>query len=255
MSIYLKRIAAFCFSLIIVFFSFGSHAAPSEAMLTERGYYELVTESELSDGHYIIYGINLDYAGALSNWLIAGKVRSMPVEIDDDGRIPAENAIQSIIWYLQVHDDGTISLFNEECGMYLEIVFNRALGYVLNEEITCGYSVTFDPSQNSFRLKTTSADGGNRCISLLANYFRAAEYDVAEDVYLYKFVPEPTEGGLIGDIDGDELITANDALLILRHVLQIEFLDDQQLLNADINSDGIIATDDALLALHWVLSA
>lgn len=54
---------------------------------------------------------------------------------------------------------------------------------------------------------------------------------------------------IMGDIDGDGLVTSSDALSILRHSANISHIDDEALKYADIDGDTIITSNDALWAL------
>lgn len=57
----------------------------------------------------------------------------------------------------------------------------------------------------------------------------------------------------VGDLDGNESITAEDALEILKHVVGIKVLDDAGKLYADTNNDGDVTADDALDVLKLVV--
>jgi hypothetical protein len=57
---------------------------------------------------------------------------------------------------------------------------------------------------------------------------------------------------LMGDIDGDGKIEAEDARLVLRYVAKLDTLDDLQLLAANLNGDTKILADDARLILRIV---
>ena len=52
-----------------------------------------------------------------------------------------------------------------------------------------------------------------------------------------------------GDVDGDGVVTSNDALLILRHSIELEKLDESVLHLADMDGDGYVTSADALAAL------
>lgn len=52
-----------------------------------------------------------------------------------------------------------------------------------------------------------------------------------------------------GDVNGDKLLNAEDALLILKHAAKISEIVSESLLHVDINPDGIINADDALMVL------
>lgn len=65
-----------------------------------------------------------------------------------------------------------------------------------------------------------------------------------------------TPAPLPGDVNGDGMVSIDDALLILRHTLDIaELTDEEALLAADYNGDGNITTTDALLALRASLDS
>ena len=69
------------------------------------------------------------------------------------------------------------------------------------------------------------------------------------DIYT---IYQPT-GAQMGDIDGDGALTANDALMILRHALGITTLDAGVLGLADVDGNGNVDANDALLTLRMAL--
>ena len=58
-------------------------------------------------------------------------------------------------------------------------------------------------------------------------------------------------GGIIGDVNGDSSIDAQDALETLRHSLELSAIPDALLPCADINSDGAVNSVDALAILRY----
>lgn len=58
---------------------------------------------------------------------------------------------------------------------------------------------------------------------------------------------------LTGDVNMDGFITSLDALLIMRHALNITLLSDEAAALADFNGDGVIDTTDALLVMRLCL--
>ena len=62
--------------------------------------------------------------------------------------------------------------------------------------------------------------------------------------------PTPTPEILIGDVNGDGMVNAADAVLIMRHALSLELLEGDALIAADYNGDGSITTVDALTVLR-----
>lgn len=58
---------------------------------------------------------------------------------------------------------------------------------------------------------------------------------------------------VIGDVNGDGTISAEDALIILKHVVGLETLTGDALINADVNGDKAISAEDALDVLKRVV--
>lgn len=65
--------------------------------------------------------------------------------------------------------------------------------------------------------------------------------------------PTPSPEPLLGDVDGDGVVTAQDAAWILRHVVGLEVLPDSCLLQADVDGDGLITAADAAKILQYVV--
>ncbi len=63
-----------------------------------------------------------------------------------------------------------------------------------------------------------------------------------------------TTSTLIGDVDGNGTVDMADALLVMRYVLDINTLTDEQLAVADFNGDGVINTTDVLLIMRAATS-
>ena len=60
------------------------------------------------------------------------------------------------------------------------------------------------------------------------------------------------ESNAKGDVDGDNVITLKDALMLLRAITGLEKLSEDQLLRADLNSDEKLTIDEALKVLQYV---
>ena len=58
---------------------------------------------------------------------------------------------------------------------------------------------------------------------------------------------------ILGDVNGDGFINANDALLILRYSLGLIDLNNQLEAAGDVNGDGFINANDALYVLRMSL--
>ena len=59
---------------------------------------------------------------------------------------------------------------------------------------------------------------------------------------------------LIGDINADSKINSADALLILRHAVELTTLSGNLLISADWNGDGKVNSSDALEVLRFAVS-
>ena len=64
---------------------------------------------------------------------------------------------------------------------------------------------------------------------------------------------KPTPIGIYGDVNGDEKITARDALLILRYAIKLTTLTDVQIAVSDVNGDGKANTSDAMLIQRYAI--
>ena len=60
--------------------------------------------------------------------------------------------------------------------------------------------------------------------------------------------------GIPGDVDGNEYLSTNDAILILRHCMGGAQLSGQALLNADLDGNGDVSLNDAILLLRAIMN-
>lgn len=65
--------------------------------------------------------------------------------------------------------------------------------------------------------------------------------------------PAPPTPGVLGDVNDNGAVEPDDALLVLRHAVNIELLNEDQLSRADMNEDGTVNFDDSLLILRFAL--
>ena len=63
----------------------------------------------------------------------------------------------------------------------------------------------------------------------------------------------PVEPAIIGDVDGDGEVDVSDALLLMRCVMGLEELDDEQLAQADVDGDGEVTMTDCLLIQRYAM--
>ncbi len=71
--------------------------------------------------------------------------------------------------------------------------------------------------------------------------------------YRDNFTPYVEPDALMGDVNGDGRITTLDALDILKHIVGLSTLDENQLISADLTGDGNITSSDALQILMIVV--
>ena len=60
-------------------------------------------------------------------------------------------------------------------------------------------------------------------------------------------------GGIMGDVDGNGVLTANDALAIMRYTLGLITLSDEAIALADVDGNGSITANDALYVMRLTL--
>ena len=60
-------------------------------------------------------------------------------------------------------------------------------------------------------------------------------------------------GLVYGDVSGDRKITAYDALLVLRYIVELADLSVEQQKAADVTNDGTISAFDAVLILQYIV--
>lgn len=65
-------------------------------------------------------------------------------------------------------------------------------------------------------------------------------------------IQQGVESNAKGDVDGDSVITLKDALMLLRAIVGLQPLTDEQFLRADLNSDGTLDITEALKVLQYV---
>ena len=64
-----------------------------------------------------------------------------------------------------------------------------------------------------------------------------------------------TPNYILGDVNGDGVVTTEDALLILRYTMGLQDLPANRVLAADYNGDGSVTAEDALLILRATMGA
>ncbi len=57
----------------------------------------------------------------------------------------------------------------------------------------------------------------------------------------------------MGDVNGNGVVTVADAILVLRHIVDMSKLDSEQLKRADVNGDGAVNVGDVVLILRYIV--
>ncbi len=91
---------------------------------------------------------------------------------------------------------------------------------------------------------TATADGA---VTFVWSYSKDGSMNNGDDCVKLDEVAYSGQSGIPGDVDGSGSITIADAILVHRHVLGLNLLNEDQLAIADINGDGDVNTVDATL--------
>ena len=171
----------------------GSSSSGSSSTAT-TGTYKLVTDiSQVTNGNYIIVGVNGSYTGALKNSVSSGYAGKASVSISNN---TITNPDASIVWkFTETSTADRFKIYNEASGKYLQIAKNATAGFSLSS--SCSYyfnlSSAAAKATNAVYLKTTYT--GNRCISLYQSDFRAYTTSSYKPLYLYKEVTSTSSSG------------------------------------------------------------
>lgn len=64
-------------------------------------------------------------------------------------------------------------------------------------------------------------------------------------------VPPPATEGLRGDADSNGAVNYQDALLVLRHSIGLETLENKTVMRCDVDGNGVLNYQDALMILRY----
>jgi len=101
-------------------------------------------------------------------------------------------------------------------------------------------SVSINATTGAFVFGTNFASEGTYSFTVTAAGSSGASVDTT-------FAVTVDRGYALGDVSGNELVTFEDATLILRHVVQLDTLTGGQLIAADVNVNSIVEAFDASL--------
>ncbi|MFR7991967.1 MAG: dockerin type I repeat-containing protein [Lachnospiraceae bacterium] len=100
-------------------------------------------------------------------------------------------------------------------------------------------------SDGSFEVTVRAKTQGTTKIRLYVE-----DTDLESTVVLEIRKAKAEEKPLTGDVNGDGITNASDALLILQHAAKLAQLTGKQEAAADLNADGVISAADALIVLQ-----
>ncbi len=166
---------------------------PEATESPETGSYQLVTSvSEVTEGDYVIYGVNGSYSGAMGSTLSNGHMLAESVTVSGDTILdPASTAV----WRFTELRDGTYTLYNAASGLYCYVGTNSTGGFATGASAASGFTVSPAAKEgapaNTFYMQTTLS-GSSRLISLYQNDFRPYTENYWQPLYLYKYVQDVT---------------------------------------------------------------
>ena len=160
-------------------------ASTTSGTTTGSNVYTLVTDiSQVTDGNYVIYGVNGSYTGALKNTVTSGYANVSAVTVSNN---TITNPDASIIWkFTETSTTDRFTIYNASVGKYLQIASNATAGFTLASSSSYYFNLTSAAAKatNAVYLKTTAS--GTRCISIYQTNFRAYSTSSYKPLYLYK---------------------------------------------------------------------
>ena len=187
---------------------------------------------------------------------------------------PAETSNPSS-FKINVSDDGTAEI-NDYTGKETEIVIPSEIdGYKVT---SIGASAFKDSNIKTIVIPDSVTRIGNEafagCAGLTSITIPASVTEIAEDAFAgceqlvikcypasaayyyaqahgiaFELLDEKNFDVLYGDMDGDGIVDANDALLILKIAAQLETASDEQKVVGDVDDNGTLDANDALFVL------
>ncbi len=98
----------------------------------------------------------------------------------------------------------------------------------------------------------SNIDGDNKRIKILNGNGLQVEDGTLKNGYVLKTSANEYDIAIVGDASGDGYVSKDDVKKIMRHVLDDEKIDNDNLQTADINQDGVINMNDAYKILKYM---
>ncbi len=164
--------------------------APDPTQAPEAGEYKLVTSlDEVTDGDYVLYGVNGGYTGAMSSECSSGRMKAKPVAVTGDTVVDPD---PSCVWRMERGADGAFTLYNASENVYCMISTDSTSGFTTGSSASYGYTVTAENASEGSYYLTTTLPGCTRKISIFRTDFRPYNLSDWNKLYLYKFVETET---------------------------------------------------------------
>ena len=81
----------------------------------------------------------------------------------------------------------------------------------------------------------------------------AKELSDQSALFITTKLPELDLGGMLGDINQDNLINVLDVVIIVNHILEEILIEPELMYLADVNQDGLIDILDIVVLVSWIL--
>lgn len=165
-------------------------AAPDPTAAPGAGEYKLVTSlDDVTDGDYVLYGVNGSYSGAMSSAIASGHMKAESVTVSGDTVVDPD---PSCVWHMERGADGAFTLYNASGNVYCMISTNSTSGFTTDSSASYGYTVTAENASEGSYYLTTTLPGCTRKISIYRTDFRPYNLSDWNKLYLYKFVETET---------------------------------------------------------------
>lgn len=122
----------------------------------------------------------------------------------------------------------------------------------LKSLLDAGYACIVAVNDSSHHVAIDAAYGAGAIMMDPGSAHSDLDHYSQKDEIIYFRVAEVTSG-LTGDVNGDGVVTQEDALIILRYSLELTEQDSLLELYGDVNADSVIDASDALLVLRIAL--
>lgn len=157
---------------------------------------------------------------------------------------------------MHIASDGTVSVMATENKIGLDIVKNDSIYDFLTVYGQPESEIVLQAEHDRVQV---DGDWAECTASHMTRDLETTEVEIADPSNFTVTIDEennlsvePTP--LVGDVNGDGMLSSADAVLLARYLLGSVTLTDEQLAAADINSDGVITTADTVLLAKKLLA-